>query len=105
MGEEDNDKKDCIFDNNFMCFLSGRDTLRCSRCQRNLTYFTVRAKSWPFFSMGCHGMLRGCMMSKKDARSNLNIGKELALGTYECVGTRKMTRSSTHLKTCSMPPK
>ena len=57
------------FDRSFRRFFLGNDTLQCSRSQRKPTYLTVKAKSWPFLSMGCHGMPRGSVMQNTDSRS------------------------------------
>jgi len=72
--QEARDRKALIFTNSFMCFFSGNETLQQSRSLRNPTYLTENAKSWPFFSMGCHRTPRGAVIWNV-LRSKLNEGK------------------------------
>jgi len=75
--EEAVEMKRLSLDRSFMRFFSRNDTLRCSRSHWKPTYLTEKAKSWPFFSIGCHGTLRGSVMRKTDGRSKLYEKMEL----------------------------
>jgi len=64
-------------DRSFMCFFYSSNTLQCSSSHWKPMYLTEKAKSWPFLSIGCHGMPRGSVMQKTNGRSKLYERAEL----------------------------